>query len=110
MNLLTQGYHYHAMWWRLCGDAAQVNLRVLQHLSEAGSKQVSQAAIPLVAFGVYVAKSKRSVQEPAAVPSALDRAKENVSKIDAEASKASAPCAATLQANSVVPEHRTGAI
>lgn len=88
MNPLSQGYQFSAMWWRFCGNIAETNLRVLQTMSQTGIKRANMAAVPMLAFGVYAARSITPVQDAAAPsPSALSVARQNAHKMGVEASR-----------------------
>ncbi|WP_435312364.1 hypothetical protein [Primorskyibacter sedentarius] len=91
MNPFFQGYQYNAMWWRLCGNIAQSNLRVFQKLSEVGARQVRHAAVPMVAFGVYAANSAKPVNSGSTTSSALARARQNAGRIDVGSQRIVAP-------------------
>lgn len=85
MNPVSQGYQFSAMWWRLCGNIAETNLRVLQTMSRTSVKRANMAAVPMVAFGVYAAKSITPEKPTAPSPSALSIARQNAHKMGVEA-------------------------
>ncbi|WP_116598640.1 hypothetical protein [Primorskyibacter marinus] len=85
------------MWWRFCGNIAETNLRVLQTMTQTGVKRANMAAVPMLAFGVYAARSITPVQDTVAPsPSALSVARQNAHRMGVEASPPDVPVFAPL--------------